>query len=269
MTLGHQRPWNFPHANLFLWGTRISAMSLTPEALYYQLGSLVAEIPDLATGPTTPETNQWIERAAMLVEMAGGLADKIQLRVATDNLDGMLRARNAQIIMTIVQRALIKAERNAPPRSQGAFIVANTTFDAFAAVRKVLTSAQAEVFLVDPHADAKVLTDLAVLAPDGVVVRLLADQANHKASLETATQRWMQKFGAARPLFVRLATAGTVQDTLILVDGATAWALGQSFSKLAKRTHTTLVRMPPETTVVLVAAYAARWDVARPLLDPS
>ena len=241
-------------------------MSLTPEALYYQLGSLVAEIPDLATSPTTPETNQWIERAAVLVEMAGGLADKIQLRVASDNLDGMLRERNAQTIRTIVQRALIKAERNAPPRSQGAFIVANTTFDAFAAVRKVLTSAQAEVFLVDPHADAKVLTDLAVLAPDGVVVRLLADQANHKTSLETATLRWMQKFGAARPLFVRLAAAGTVQDTLILVDGATAWALGQSFSKLAKRTHTTLVRIPPETTVALVAAYAARWDAARPLL---
>jgi hypothetical protein len=240
-------------------------MSLTPEALYYQLGSLVAEIPELAADPTTPEANQWIERAAMLVEMAGGLADKIQLRVATENLDGMLRERNAQTIRAIVQRALAKAERNAPPQSQGAFIVANTALDAFAAVRKVLTSAQAEVLLVDPHADAKALTDFAVLAPYHVVVRLLADHANHKASLETATRRWLQQFGAARPLFVRLAAA--VQDTLILVDGATAWALGQSFSTLAKHTHTTLVRIPPETTVSLVAAYAARWDAAEALLE--
>ena len=71
-------------------------MSLTPEALYYRLGSLVAEAPDLATDVVSPETDRWIERAAELVEMAGGLADKIQLRVATENLNGVLRARNAR-----------------------------------------------------------------------------------------------------------------------------------------------------------------------------
>src|SRR5262249_58423596 len=111
------------------------------------------------------------------------------------------------------------------------------------------------------------LTDCALLAPDHVVVRLLADEANHKASLETATQRWMKQFGSTRPLFVRLAAAGTLPDTLILVDGATAWALGQPFGKLAKLDHTTLARVPPDTTAPLVAAYAARWDSAAPLLE--
>ena len=242
-------------------------MPLTPEALYYQLGSLVAEIPELASGPMTPETDQWILRAAVLVELAGDLADKIQMRVATENLDGMLRERNAQTIWAIVQRTLARAERKAPPQSQGSFIVANSAFDAFAAVRKVLMSAQAEVLLVDPNADAKTLTDCALLAPDHVVVRLLADEANHKTSLETATQRWMKQFGSTRPLFVRLAAAGTLPDTLILVDGATAWALGQPFGKLAKLDHTTLARMPPETTGSLIAAYAALWDVAAPLRE--
>src|SRR5262249_11408871 len=116
-------------------------MPLTPEALYYQLGSLIAEIPELASGPITPETSQWMLRAAVLVEIRGALADKIQMRVATENLDGMLRERNAQTIWAIVQRTLARAERNAPPQSQGAFIVANSAFDAFAAVRKVLKSA--------------------------------------------------------------------------------------------------------------------------------
>jgi hypothetical protein len=242
-------------------------MPLTPEALYYQLGSLVAEIPELTSGPITPEIKQWILRAAVLVEMAGDLADKIQMRVATENLDGILRDRNAQTIWTIVQRTLAKAERGAPPQSQGAFIVANSAFDAFAAVRKVLITARAEVLLIDPDADAKALTDCAVLAPDNVVVRLLADEANHKASLERATRRWMQQFGAARPLFVRLAPAGTVPDTLVLVDGATAWALGQPFSRLAKLDHTTLARMPADAASSLIAAYAARWDAAAPLLQ--
>jgi hypothetical protein len=242
-------------------------MSLTPEALYYRLGDLVAETPDLATDPPTSETDRWIERAAELVEMAGGLADKIQLRVATENLNGVLRARNAEIIQAIVQRALAKAESNAPPQLQGAFIVANTTFDAFTAVRRILASAREEALLVDAHADAKVLTDIAVLAPDRIVVRLLTDEANHGRSLETATWRWTQRFGSARPLLVRLAAAGQIQDTLILVDGTTAWALGQPFGELARRTHTTLFRVPPETTVTVMEAYAARWHAARSLSD--
>src|SRR5438874_208346 len=116
-------------------------MSLSAEALYYQLGNLVAETPELG-GPTTIETDRWIERAFELVELPGGLADTIQLRVATENLDGMLRARNAETIRTIVQRALVKAELKAPPRAQGAFIVANSAYDAFAAVCRVLAGAQ-------------------------------------------------------------------------------------------------------------------------------
>ena len=85
-------------------------MSLTPEALYLELGSLAAEIPEFTTSPITPETRRWVERAVALVELGGGLADGIQLRVAIENLDGPLRARNAETIASIVRRALAKAE---------------------------------------------------------------------------------------------------------------------------------------------------------------
>ncbi len=104
-----------------------------------------------------------------------------RLRVATDNLDGPLRARNAQTIIAIVQRTLAKAELEAPPQSQGSFIVASNSFDAFAAVRKVLGTARADVLLVDANADAKVLTDFAVLAPGDVVVRLLGRPVGSQA----------------------------------------------------------------------------------------
>jgi hypothetical protein len=46
-------------------------VSLTPEALYPQLGSLIAEMPDLAHGPITPAMNQWLGRAVALVEATG------------------------------------------------------------------------------------------------------------------------------------------------------------------------------------------------------
>jgi hypothetical protein len=92
--------------------------------------------------------------------------------------------------------------------------------------------------------DAKTLTDYAVLAPHNVLVGLLAHQADHKKSLESAARRWAQRFGGARPLAIRLAAAGTIHDRLIVVDRATVWGLGQPFSALTKRARTSLVRTP-------------------------
>jgi len=241
------------------------SMSLTPEELYFELGRLVAEIPELATGPITPEMNDWVARAVALVEMSGSLADKIQLSVAAENLDGVLRARKAQTIAAIVHRAVVKAELDVPPALQGAFITARNAFDFFAAVRKLLAMAKADVLLVDPDADATVLTDYAALAPDNVAVRLLTGEAGHTATLEAAARNWVQRFGDARPLIVRLAAAETLHDRLIVIDSVTAWELSQSFSTLGKRKSMILVRMSVQATDAKLAALAATWDAAKPL----
>jgi hypothetical protein len=256
-----------PVRSLLLIGQEDPAMPPTPEQLYVQLGGLIAEMPELSAGPITPEAQLWIERAIALVDIVGGLADKLQLRVATENLHGALRDRNAETIIAIVRRVLAKAEHDAPPEWQGAFIIASSAFDAFATIRKILGSARNGVLLVDPQADAKALTDFALFAPDNVTVRLLADHADYKASLESAARDWMRRFGPARPLSVRLAAAGALRDTLILVDDATAWALGQPFNRFARSTHPSLVRIPPSAAAPMIATYAARWDTARPLLD--
>jgi len=240
-------------------------MSLTPEEAYFQLGNLVAELPDLATGPTTPEMKAWLRRAAAIVQPIAGLADSIQFRMAVENLDGVLRARHARTIATVVQRALAKAELEVPPQSRGAFITANNAFDTFAAVRKVLNSAEADVLLVDSRADAAALTDYAVLTPEHVAVRLLAGQGEQEATLRQAAQNWQQRFGDERPLSIRLAAADTLEDQLIVADNATAWILGASFSDLAKDKRTTLMRMPATAAPAKIEAYAALWETAEPL----
>lgn len=51
----------------------IRAMRLDPESLYIHLGRLVETMPDLnRPGPITAETNQWLGRAAVLVEAVFG-----------------------------------------------------------------------------------------------------------------------------------------------------------------------------------------------------
>lgn len=239
-------------------------MSLTPEVLYLQLGSLVAQMPDLANGPITPEVNQWLGRAAALIAEASDQATAITFQNCAQFL-AVNRAYNAQAIMAIIYSALAKAELKAPAAVQGTFIPAGHAFDAFAAVGKVLGTAKTDVLMVDPYADEKVLTDYALLAPEQVSIRLLADQADYKKSLKPAAERWVQQFGHTRPLSVRLAAAKTLHDRLILVDGATAWTLGQSFKDMVARSHTSLVRMDPESGSRKIAAYETIWNTAVPL----
>ena len=132
----------------------------------------------------------------------------------------------------------------APASAQGAFIVAGHTFDAYAAVGKALNEAKRDVFILDKYADHVVLRDFAILAPEN---------------------RGHEQWGSARPLAVRLVPEHTLHDRAIFVDGKTAWSLGQSFNDLAKKSHTTLARMPPEVGGEKIAAYEVLWSSAAPL----
>jgi hypothetical protein len=236
---------------------------LTAEAIYLRLGSLIADAPDLKADPT-PETRRWIARVFAMIE-AGKLVDAVSIvsfKVASQSLEGALREMNADTILAIAHQALAKAELHAPAELQGAFIAAGHSFDAFAAVGKALGTATTDVFIIDPYADAKVLTDYAVLAPETVSVRVLAEAA-YGNSLKPAAQHWRQQM--KQPLEVRLGTPRSLHDRLILIDGRTAFVLGQSFKDLAARAHTSLVRMPPEAGKLKVEAYELMWSSATPL----
>ena len=66
-------------------------MRIAPERLYLELGRLIAEMPELASGPITPELQRWLARADSLVKSSGSMAEALQLTVALENLDGPLR----------------------------------------------------------------------------------------------------------------------------------------------------------------------------------
>ncbi|MFV8529454.1 hypothetical protein [Ralstonia pseudosolanacearum] len=241
-------------------------MSLDPESLYVQLGRLVETMPDLTRpGPTTAEANQWLGRAAALVEESGDPADFITFKVAAQNLDTVLRDTNAQTVVAIVHRALARAELKAPAASQGAFIPVGESFSAVAAVSKVLAAARQTVLIVDPYADAKALTDFAVLAPEGVQVRILSDAGTVKPSLKPAAESWVKQYNSARPLEVRLAAARSLHDRLIAVDDAQAWTLTQSLKDFAARSPASIVRVDAETAGLKIGAYAAIWQGAATL----
>lgn len=236
---------------------------LTTEAIYLRLGNLIADTPNLKADPT-PETRSWIARVLAVIE-AGNLLDMVgivQFKVASQALDGVLRERNADTILAVAHQALANAELHAPAELQGAFIASGQAFDAFAAVGKALSTATGDVFIIDPYADAKVLTDYAVLAPETASVRVLTE-ATYSKALKPAAEYWRQQMKQA--LEVRLGAPRTLHDRLILIDRKTVFVIGQSFKDLAARAHTSLVRMPSDAGKLKIEAYELMWSSATPL----
>jgi phosphatidylserine/phosphatidylglycerophosphate/cardiolipin synthase-like enzyme len=237
-------------------------MTLNAENLYRQMGRLLETMPNLNPYPLPTEAQQWLGRADALVKESGDLRDSVDWRVTMGTFNTGSRETRIQQLKEILYRVLASAELRAPASARGAFIPAGSSFDAFAAVSKVLQSAAREVFIVDPYMDESALTEFGQAVPAGVSLRLMADDKNHKPTLPPAAQRWAAQHGAKRPLAVRLAPPRSLHDRAIFIDGTTAWALTQSLRDFAKRAPAEIVRAD-DTAALKIAAYEAIWQAAR------
>lgn len=93
---------------------------------------------------------------------------------------------------------------------------------------------------------------------------ILADEESHKPALRPAAAHFAKQYGPTRPLEAHLTPPRSLHDRII-IDQREAYAVGQSFNALAKRSPTSLVRVDPETAVMKAAAYGAMWQKATPL----
>jgi hypothetical protein len=110
-----------------------------PAARYQQLGNLVATMPDFDTDAwKLPEGRLWLGRVAALVEAEGDVMEIATLRVASHDLGTVLHHDNVQKIISILHRALARAELAAPVAAQGAFIPVGGSLTAVAALLKNL-----------------------------------------------------------------------------------------------------------------------------------
>jgi hypothetical protein len=228
---------------------------MSAEALYTQIGQLIETMPDLqAMGPLSPETLRWLGRARVLVTEAEGLPTETEFKQHCNTLETD-RFFGAERTAILLYRALATVETEVPASFAGAFIPAGNTFDAMAAATKIFALAKADLLIVDPYLDEKILTDFAPFAPLGVKLRLLCDAGGYKETLTLALKKWTQQYGKTRPVEARAAPARTLHDRLVAVDGTLVWTVGQSFNGLAARAPTSFVQSNPETAALKVRAY--------------
>jgi len=237
------------------------------EALYRQLGQLVADMPNLdAKGDYTPEMFKWLGMASVLTSRILNQADKAILASAINHLSGPLRSINAHQVTAIVYRALAMAEADAPAGLQGAFIPVGASFDVLQVISKVIGQAKSEVLIIDPYMDAKALTDFGVLAPVGVTLCLLSDSFSTKAEVViTAAERWIKQYGDSRPLFAHQTTPRALHDRLIIVDRSSVWSLTQSLKDFAGRSPASVVRIDGDVASMKLDAYRSIWEESKSL----
>lgn len=240
-------------------------MVTDPEILYRQLGRLIETMPDLLEVHVSNEVHLWLARAYALVKEVGNLADPVLFSVAINNLGTTARAQAAREVKNIVFRAFAVAEMGAPAGASGAFIPVGASFDAFAALSKVLQTATKDVLIIDPYMDETALTEFGGAVPENVCLRLMADEASCKSTLQPAANKWVQQYGITRPLLVRLAPQKTLHDRAIFIDQTTAWTLTQSLKDFAKRAPAEIVRAD-DTAALKIAAYAEVWASAQVII---
>ena len=243
---------------------------MTPEEEYVRLGQLLAAMPELRVEfPLSAEANLWLGRATALADKFLEESDRKDFRQAANLLvaspDKMVADAATHALTALLFRALAAAELKAPSVAQGAFISAGNSFDAVAAIGRVLGDAQHRILIVDPYMDEKALIDFAVLAREGVAIHLLADQKDHKPGLKPAAERWKKQYDAMRPLEVRFAKPRTLHDRLLIVDDEKVSVLTQSLNAFASRSPASIVRVDQETAILKIAAYEEMWKAAEAL----
>lgn len=229
------------------------------ETLYRQLGRIIESAPDFSGyGPLSVEHLTWLGREHALVDASDNLIAKAEFDLASKKLQSALRHDGINSIMLTLYKVLGIAELKAPPSSRGAFIPAGNSFDAFTAITKLFQTAQRDVLIVDPYMDETALTEFGTSIVPGIQLRLLADKSTAKASLNTAAIKWRSQHESERPLAVRLASARSLHDRAVLIDGSTAWILTQSLKDFAKRSPAEIVRAD-DTATLKIAAYEDIW----------
>lgn len=247
-------------------GDATPAPDTANQRLYLQLAHLAETAPDF-TKATTPDMRLWLGQARTAIKQTDDPTNIAAFEAAlvaysTPNALG----RPEEKILQSIYNALAYVGRDVPSAVRGAFIPAGNAHDAVTAVGKILGAAKAPVMLVDPYADAAILDQYALFAPEGVGINILADIKDSKPTLKPAAEAWVRQYGAQRPLSVRLSPWKALHDRLIILDDSVGYIVGQSFNALAVRAPTSINRMDAETARRKIEAHQQFWNTATVLI---
>ncbi len=241
-------------------------MTLSPDALYSQLGRLMQSMSERLTPchPLPDETIHWLSQAYALVHSAGDMLDTADFRIQMQRMGSRTaidQYEGTQSIRLILFRTMATLELKVSGSLAGKFIPVGNEFDAFASLSKILGSAKRSVLIVDPYLDASALTDFGLLVPEGVSIHLLCGKT-YADSLFAASKKWQAQYGELRPIESRIAPPKSLHDRVIIIDSAQSWTITQSLKDLAKNSPAEIIRAE-DSDELKIEAYEQTWISAK------
>lgn len=218
-------------------------MNMNHAELYFELRGLVDAFPTFGQdGDSQKELRLWAGKVAALIEdlEEDEFFQTIDSMLFNAAASGSSSSYNHRQMFAIAARYLSRLERRVPQKVRGGFIPTGGEFAAAQVISNIFGDAKESIILVDPYASAAILTDFAVLAPEGVVFRVLVDGKTVKPDLKPTLERFRNQFGETRPIEVRKTASNKLHDRSIIVDQRTIFQVGQSFKDLAARSPTTI-----------------------------
>ena len=222
---------------------------------------LLAEIEDvIRTAPpqstlhlVEAEALAWLGRAASLIrrwDTTKGILFDSEVRQLHAG-----RTFNPAVAIAGIFTALHEARHDLRLSAVGPLSVAvqhGAVFDYFDEVRKVIGSAQKELFFVDPYLDSEFASRYLAQVPSGVFIRLLGRKG--LPSLLPAVDLMRKQTG----INIDVRSCPSLHDRFLFVDQRTGFQSGASFKDGAKTAPTTFTEVTDAFQPVL-ATYEALW----------
>lgn len=231
------------------------------EALLAEFEDLLRTMPPKERfGHEAEESLSWLGRAAALIDQwnaplmvhAHGYLNALQSPY-TDELDQGYRN-----LLVLLHRARHDLRMHTVGPSNVA-ISGSMVFDYFDEIRKIVETAQVDVFFVDPYLDAEFISRYLPQIKPSVTIRLLA-----RKKLDTLLP--------AAKLFVRqnqvkleIRSAPNFHDRFVFVDHAGGYHSGSSFKDGAKKAPTTITQVT-DAFAAVYQTYQDIWQNAQPQL---
>ncbi|MGH8214870.1 MAG: hypothetical protein ACREPZ_04155 [Rhodanobacteraceae bacterium] len=229
---------------------------MEPSVLLAQLRALLERAPDFeAYSPLSREHVQWLGQAHALVSR-WDRTQAIMLQVAADAMaSDFLRASNVATILGVLNRAIADLELRVPRDGQVTF-AAGQVYDFFRELNKVIASAEASIFIVDPYLDSTVFDHYLTSRREKVAVRLLVHK--NADGIASARNKYVQQHGS----ILEIRKCNKIHDRVIFIDGYVCWIVGQSLKDAAKAKPTYLVPLAPDVVATKLQDYETIWSAA-------
>ena len=227
---------------------------MEPEILLAQLRALMERAPDFDEYlPTSREHMMWLGQAHALVSRWNQV-EAIQLKVSSDNLSPeIIREDNVATIYGVLSRAIADLEFSVPKKDQVVF-AAGKVYDFFRELNKVIETAEATVFIVDPYLDHTVIDHYIKSRKPDVTVKLLLNK--NAGDVKAAAVKYTEQYGDV----LEIRKSKKIHDRVIFIDGYVCWVVGQSLKDAAKAKPTYLVPLAPDIVSEKLNDYETIWN---------